>query len=275
MVPVPSTDNDPCLQVGPRASSVEGLMVCARMGPAGEGRGRLRGVGSGPSRLITKELSPETWTDFEKLFAKYGGVQGGCWCVFYQRPRPPSRPGLTRAEGGEANRRDKEALVRQGRSHGILVYAGAVPIGWCQYGPREELPRIDAGRKYRKLALGNQRGRLWRITCFFVDNEFRRKGVARVALRAALATIRREGGGTVEAYPATHGRAVGIWFGTVAMFEAEGFRKVAAYGRSNILVRRTLRGRRRSRPPLDLPLFDRPRTPPRANRRARAPQCTP
>jgi GNAT superfamily N-acetyltransferase len=119
-------------------------------------------------------------------------------------------------------------------------------VGWCQYGPREELPRIDGGRKYRKLPLADPRGKLWRITCFFVDNDFRRKGVARVALRAALASIRREGGGTVEAYPATHGRAVGIWFGTVAMFRAEGFMKVADYCRSNVLVRRTLRGGGRS-----------------------------
>ncbi len=28
---------------------------------------------------------------------------------------------------------------------GVLVYAKGEPIGWCQYGTREELPRVDGG----------------------------------------------------------------------------------------------------------------------------------
>ena len=35
----------------------------------------------------TRELSPSTWIDFEKLFEKHGGVQGGCWCMFYHVAR--------------------------------------------------------------------------------------------------------------------------------------------------------------------------------------------
>jgi hypothetical protein len=55
-------------------------------------------------------------------------------------------------EKGVRNRRDKKELVEAGRSHGILVYADGEPVGWRQYGPHEELPRIDSSRKYRGLA---------------------------------------------------------------------------------------------------------------------------
>ncbi|HEY7588267.1 MAG TPA: GNAT family N-acetyltransferase [Thermoplasmata archaeon] len=189
------------------------------------------------SQYTTEELSPETWPDFDKLFAKHGGVQAGCWCVFYQRPGPISEGNIGRGGRAARNRRDKKALVMGGRSHGILVYAGRRPVGWCEYGPKEELPRIDAGRNYRKLALGHPK-RLWRIACFFVDRDFRRRGVAQIALRAALDSIKRRGGGIVEAYPATHPRAVAVWFGSVGMFEREQFKTVAALGRSNILMRR-------------------------------------
>ncbi len=52
--------------------------------------------------------------------------------------------------------------------------------------------------------------------------------------------MERLGGGIVEAYPATHGRAVATWFGTVGMFEREGFKVVRPFGQSNVLVRREI-----------------------------------
>ena len=38
------------------------------------------------------------------------------------------------------NQLEKRALVRSGRAHGVLVYTGDEPVGWCQFGPVEELP---------------------------------------------------------------------------------------------------------------------------------------
>ena len=147
---------------------------------------------------------------------------------------------LSRKKRIEENRRDKKDLVFEGKSHGILVYAGKKPIGWCQFGTKEELPRIDAKRTYRSLILPTTRRRLWRITCFVVAKEFRRRGVAGVALRAAIESIRKSGGGTIEAYPVTSMKAVGVWFGTVGMFEREGFDLVSPLGRSKVVMRKTI-----------------------------------
>jgi len=160
--------------------------------------------------------------------------------MFYHRPGPLRPSAGSRLNWAGRNRSDKRALVRRERSHGILVYAGDQPVGWCQYGLKEELPRIDAGRNYRKLDLPDEPGRLWRITCFFVDRDHRRQGIALVGLRAALEAIRRRGGGIVEAYPVTNWKAVPIWFGSVEMFEGEGFRKIAEIGRSTLVMRRSL-----------------------------------
>lgn len=201
---------------------------------------RSRGRASQAPAYTTRKLAPETWPDFEKLFAKHGGVQAGCWCMFYHRGHPIPGKGLSREARAARNRADKETLTEQGRSHGILVYAGDQPVGWCQYGPRQELPRIDTGRNYRKLTLPKEVGKLWRITCFFVDSGNRRQGVASIALRAALTSIKAQGGGVVEAYPATNKGAVAIWFGTTGMFEAEGFKRVCDLGRSNIVMRKKL-----------------------------------
>jgi GNAT superfamily N-acetyltransferase len=150
---------------------------------------------------------------------------------------------LEREDAISLNRKEKKTLVTKGRSHGILVYSGNQAVGWCQYGPKEELPRIDSGRYYSKLNMSDDPGRqLWRLTCFFVDRDFRKKGVASVALKAALDSIKKQGGGIVEAYPPTskEGGSWALWFGTVAMFEREGFKAHAKLGEKHLLMRKTV-----------------------------------
>ncbi|MFI7642724.1 GNAT family N-acetyltransferase [Nonomuraea sp. NPDC049400] len=71
-------------------------------------------------------------------------------------------------------------------------------VGWCQFGPTDELPRTRHRRAYLTDldALPD-----WRITCFLVDRRYRRRGVAATALEGALQEITRLGGGRVESYP--------------------------------------------------------------------------
>ena len=133
--------------------------------------------------FTTRELTSTTWPDFEKLFKK-PGEWGACWCVYYQRERPPPSEGMTLRQRANRNRRDKKAMVQEGRSHGILVYDGAEPVGWCQYGQKEEIPRIDAKRNYKALGLAPTDRRLWRISCFSVDRRYRKRGVAGAGLAA-------------------------------------------------------------------------------------------
>ena len=75
-----------------------------------------------------------------------------------------------------------------------------------------------------------------------MDRDFRKKGVARVALKAALDSIKKQGGGIVEAYPPTskEGGSWSLWFGTVAMYEREGFKAHAELGEKHLLMRKTL-----------------------------------
>ncbi|HTQ59084.1 MAG TPA: GNAT family N-acetyltransferase [Candidatus Solibacter sp.] len=188
-----------------------------------------------PSQLpafTTKELSNSTWPDFVKLFSQGNGWDH-CQCMHFHRacalPKEKWLP--TRAERAVRNRREKKQLVDTGRSHGILVYSNGEPVGWCQYGPAEELPRIDNARNYRARAPKPASRKLWRITCFVVLKNYRKRGVATAALKAALASIKKGGGGLVEAYPIAswQPRAFGneSTHGTASMFKKAGFRQVA------------------------------------------------
>ncbi len=190
----------------------------------------------------------ETWPDLERLFQKPEiGDAWWCWCTYHQvssLTRPYTRQPRTRKERALKNRREKKALVENDRAHGIIVYAATEPVGWCQFGVRDELPRVDTSRNYRK-AVEVGVDRLWRITCFVVDKRFRKRGVATAALDAALAAIARKGGGVVEAIPVSKtDQGPGYMYtGTVSMFRRAGFKAVGPFGSgrtTNLLMRKTI-----------------------------------
>jgi len=187
------------------------------------------------SDLSAKSLSIETWPQFERLIAAHGGVWGGCWCMAFHPPR--GNPPYT----AEENRAAKQERVRSGDAHASLVFDGGDCVGWCQYGPTAELPRIKHRRTYEAgwSALPD-----WRITCFFVAKTQRRTGVASVALAGALDAIRLAGGGRVESYPEdVTGRKVSNGFlynATVSLFEAHGFERARQLGKHHWVVTKDL-----------------------------------
>jgi GNAT superfamily N-acetyltransferase len=153
--------------------------------------------------------------------------------------------GIGRGRTAAQNRFEKERRVRCGEAHAALVYDQATCVGWCQFGPTDELPRIKNKRAYDE---GLKTPSDWRITCFFVDKGYRGKGVAAVALDGALKEIARLGGGRVESYPDdVEGRSVSGSFlhnGTLAMFERAGFKRDRQIGKSRWVVTKALRSPR-------------------------------
>lgn len=140
----------------------------------------------------TRLLTPGTWADFAALVEANNGVWGGCWCMGFH----PEGFGDTPSVSG--NRAAKEALVRAGTVHQVLVYAGEQCVGWCQFGTPAELPNIKNPKAYEKEA---DAAPDWRIGCIFTGSKHRGHGVARAAVTTVLREIRAAGGGVVEAYP--------------------------------------------------------------------------
>ena len=84
----------------------------------------------------------------------------------------------------------------------------------------------------------------WRITCFFVDREYRGKGVASAALAGALDQISKLNGGVVESYPedVTDRKTSSsfIYNVTVSIFERQGFERERRLGMYHWVVRKTV-----------------------------------
>lgn len=178
--------------------------------------------------FTVKALDETTWPDFARLVEKHNGVWGGCWCIGFHQKGTGS---------AEQNRIEKQNRVRQGQTHAALVYDGPNAVGWCQFGPTDELPRIKHKKQY--LSELNELPD-WRITCFFVDKHYRGKGVTPVALQGALDEIARLGGGTVESYPEDmEGRTTAgafLYNSALSIFERLGFQRTRRLGKNHWVV---------------------------------------
>ncbi|MQA11676.1 MAG: GNAT family N-acetyltransferase [Pseudonocardiaceae bacterium] len=186
--------------------------------------------------LRVRPLDKVTWSDFAQLVERHNGVWGGCWCMGFHAE------GVGRSKTPEQNQSEKHSRVQEGRAHAALVYDGPACVGWCQFGATDELPRIKRQRAYLAdlETLPD-----WRITCFFVDSKYRRRGVAAAALEGALREIARLGGGTVESYPEdVAGRSTSGSFlhnGTVSVFESHGFERARRIGKHHWVVTKVVR----------------------------------
>jgi GNAT superfamily N-acetyltransferase len=180
-----------------------------------------------------------------QLAERHNGVWNGCWCTWFHASRASRAAAAPAcAEKGptaEGNRALKERLVGEGRAHAALVFDGDVAVAWCEYGSPEELPNINHRKEYEA---GLDQLPDYRLSCFFVDRGYRRKGVADVALRGALGLIAQTGGGVVEAYPQdTQGKRTSgsfLYNGTRSLFEKAGFSYERSKGKNHCVMRRTV-----------------------------------
>jgi len=204
---------------------------------------------SSAADLEIRELTPELWPEFEKLFGQNGAC-AGCWCMWW---RIPAGERFVDVRGPEAKRRQK-ALVLSGKSRGLLAFAAGEPVGWCAYGRRSEFVALARSRTLASGGAGfaGDGGRpqatppvdvdaVWSLPCFFIKRGWRGRGVARALLRAALATLARQGARIAEAYPVRPPASNASAFtGTVPWLESEGFRVVTDRPRGRQRARRSL-----------------------------------
>ncbi len=181
---------------------------------------------------IVKPLYESTWPAFAELCETSGGFPSGCWCMGFH----PEGVGKTSAA---VNRERKQTRVLEGTAHAALVFEKDECVGWCQFGPTEELPRIKSRAAYEKslTALPD-----WRIACCYVAKGHRRQGVATTALAGALELIAGLGGGVVEGYPEPAGAVPAgfLYNGALSTYEELGFTRDRMIGKHRWVVRRVV-----------------------------------
>ncbi|HUK79760.1 MAG TPA: GNAT family N-acetyltransferase, partial [Nitrososphaerales archaeon] len=105
-----------------------------------------------------------------------------------------------------------------------------------QFGPREELSRVDRKRGYRPTSPD-----VWRVTCLFIAPGHRRSGLATYAVRESVRAMKREGVKVVEAYPVEGERSAALlWSGTPKLFGEVGFGRSGPLGKGSWIYTRRL-----------------------------------
>ena len=179
-----------------------------------------------------RPLDVDSWPAFERLVEANNGVWGGCWCMGFHVK--------LKQRTAAQNKAEKEQRVREGSTHAALVFDGDDCLGWCQFGPPEELPRIKSRSAYQKSQTGPPPD--WRIACCYVGKGNRRKGVASAALAGALDLIAGLGGGTVEGFPedAASVPAGFLFNGALSTYERLGFARDRKIGKHRWVMTRVV-----------------------------------
>ena len=182
-----------------------------------------------------RALDPSTWAAFADTVQHCDSFPSGCWCMGFHPE------GLAKgADRVAVNRARKEQRVATGTTHAALVFDDDTCVGWCQFGPVDELPRIKNRATYDQTRTTGSDLPDWRIACCWVAKGHRRQGVAGAALQGALDLIAGLGGGTVEGYPEPVGAVPPgfLYHGALSTYEQLGFARDRMIGKHRWVVTR-------------------------------------
>lgn len=165
-------------------------------------------------------LSSKTWKEFELLFGPKGAC-GGCWCMTWRLKAADFEKNK-----GEGNKKAMKELIKKS-SPGIIAYGDNKPAGWCAVAPRNEYVRLETSRVLKPV----DDKPVWSVSCFYIDKDFRNKGLSAKLLQAAVDFAFSKGAAIVEGYPVEPKNNkmpdVFAWTGFSSAFKKTGFKEVA------------------------------------------------
>ncbi|EYR64365.1 GCN5 family acetyltransferase [Actinotalea ferrariae CF5-4] len=184
----------------------------------------------------TRPLTPDRFDDFADVVNPNRRATH-CWCLSH-RLRAKDIEELGHGDREQAMRR----LCEREHPPGVVTYLDGTPVGWCNIGPRADIPRLAGSRLIRPV----DDVPVWSIVCVVVRSGHRRAGVTAQLIEGAVAYAAAHGAPAVEAYPVDpQGRmdTTMAFVGTRSMFERAGFEAVGttaavASGMPRLVMRR-------------------------------------
>ena len=187
-------------------------------------------MSASPDSIEVREVVPELWGDFERLFESRGGPRH-CWCMFGRKDDETGRAPHGRDAVKEAMRRK----ITRGVRVGLLAYSDGEPVAWCSVAPRETFTRGVA-----PLGEHEDGASAWSLTCFYVRSAFRRGGLMERLIEEAVRHARENGASVLEAYPTYPGSPSYRFCGFAPVFAAHGFEDAGPHGSRRRLMRLSL-----------------------------------
>ncbi len=175
--------------------------------------------------LTIEPASVDRFADVEHALTG-GGDGGSCWCQWWML-RAKDFDSAARDHRRELLRHDLEAQP----ASGLVAYVEGHAAGWVKVSPRPAQPRLTRSRNIQRSPEPVDDDTVWAITCFVVRREYRRRGLSRRLLDAAVAHARAHGARVVEGYPVdaamTKTSSNALYHGALSTFMDAGFVEVA------------------------------------------------
>ncbi|MFD1717929.1 GNAT family N-acetyltransferase [Georgenia deserti] len=172
-----------------------------------------------------------SWDDIQAVLGTRG-TGALCQCQRYKLAPGESFAGSPAEERAHRLREQTDTgHPESSTTSGLLAYLGGLPVGWCAVEPRPHYTGLI--RAFRVPWEGRFEDPtdpdVWALTCVFARARYRRRGVSRALVRAAVEYARQRGARALEGYPMTTTRAIAeeLHVGTVRTFAEAGFREVS------------------------------------------------
>ena len=206
--------------------------------------GFVTAPGAEQAELRVVPANEASWADLQTVLGTRG--QGArCQCQRYRlRPRE-SFAGTPVEERADRWRQQTDAgHPDSDTTSGLVAFLAGEPVGWCAVAPRPDQPGLRhspvpwAGRTEDEADAG-----VWAVTCVFTRAGYRRRGVSRALVRAAVPFARERGARVLEGYPMLPVAAVGeeLHVGSVSAFAAAGLVTVSHPTTRRVVMRLDLR----------------------------------
>jgi GNAT superfamily N-acetyltransferase len=199
-------------------------------------------VANATAEITIVPANQASWDDLQAVFGARGDPSR-CWCQRYKMQPGESWASVGAEELAFRLRAQTDCgHPRAGTTSGLVAYLDGTPVGWCAVEPRTAYARLLLktrvpwdGRSEDKADAG-----VWAVTCFVTRTGYRRRGVSRALVRAAVDFARDRGASAIEGYPmmGAEGALVGeLHPGLRSAFAAAGFAEVTRPSRRRVVMR--------------------------------------
>lgn len=173
-----------------------------------------------------------TWDDLQAILGTRGAA-ARCQCQRYKL-EPRESFANTPVEDRAFRLRQQADCdnAESNETSGLVAYLDGEPVGWCAVEPRTAysgLLRNSNQTAWQGRDEDRTDRSVWAITCVITRAGFRRGGVSRTLVRAAVDFARERGASALEGYPMTTTDALAeeLHVGTINAFTAAGFAEVS------------------------------------------------
>jgi GNAT superfamily N-acetyltransferase len=172
-----------------------------------------------------------SWEDLQTVFGTRGQASR-CQCQRYKlRPRESFRSFPAEERAHRLLQQTDCGHPESGTTSGLVAYLDDEPVGWCAVEPRTAYEGLVRNNRvpWEGRTEDKTDDSVWAVTCVFTRAGFRKRGISRALVRAAVDFARERGARAIEGYPMTTKNAIleELHVGTEGVFANAGFEEVS------------------------------------------------